>query len=57
MTMDDLAAKLDELLKTNDYAVFGGYRDYLKNRAMEHALHEWKRFQKMLADGSHMPLA
>jgi hypothetical protein len=56
MTMDDLAAKLDELLKTNDYAVFAGYRDYLKDRAMEHALEEWKRFQKMLADGSHMPL-
>ena len=55
MTMDDLARKLDELLKTNDYAVFQGYRDYLKDRAMEHAEAEWKRFQKMLADGSHLP--
>lgn len=55
MTMDDLAAKLDDLLKTNEYAVFSGYRDYLKDRAMEHANKEWKRFQKMLADGSHMP--
>lgn len=55
MTMDDLARKLDELLKTNDYAVFEGYRDYLKDRAMEHAATEWKRFQKMLADGSHLP--
>ena len=50
MTMDDLAAKLDELIKTNDYAVFEGYRAYLKDRAMEHAASEWKRFQKMLAD-------
>lgn len=57
MTMDDLALKLDELLKTNDYPVFGGYRDYLKDRAMEHAETEWKRFQKMLADGSHLPVA
>ncbi|MEJ7925990.1 RhuM family protein [Sphingobium sp. AN641] len=55
MTMDDLALKLDELLKTNDYPVFNGYRDYLKDRAMEHAETEWKRFQKMLADGSHLP--
>lgn len=55
MTMDDLANKLDELLKTNEYAVFAGYRDYLKDRAMEHALTEWERFKKMLADGSHMP--
>ena len=55
MTMDDLARKLDELLRTNDYAVFSGYRDYLKDRAMEHAATEWKRFQKRLADGSHLP--
>lgn len=55
MTMDDLADKLDELLKTNDYAVFIGYRDFLKDRAMEHAETEWARFQKMLADGSHLP--
>jgi hypothetical protein len=57
MTMEDLAAKLDELLKTNEYAVFSGYRDYLKDRAMEHAATEWKRFQKMLADGTHLPVA
>ena len=57
MTMEDLAAKLDELLKTNEYAVFSGYRDYLKDRAMEHAATEWKRFQKMLANGTHLPVA
>jgi len=55
MTMDDLANKLDDLLKANDYAVFTGYRDFLKDRAMEHAETEWKRFQKMLADGTHLP--
>ena len=57
MTMDDLASKLDDLLRTNDYAVFPGYRDFLKDRAMEHAVTEWARFQKMLADGSHLPAA
>lgn len=57
MTMDDLSCKLDELLKTNDYAVFSGYRDFLKDKAMEHAKTEWTRFQKMLADGSHLPTA
>ena len=57
MTMDDLANKLDELRKTNDYAVFEDYRDYLKDRAMEHAATEWKRFQKMLTDGTHLPVA
>lgn len=56
MTMDSLAQKLDELLKTNDYAVFAGYRDYLKGPAMEHAAKEWKLFQKMLADGTHLPI-
>lgn len=57
MTMDNLAEKLDELLKTNDYAVFTGYRDFLKDRAMDHAVTEWNRWQKMLADGSHMAVA
>jgi|CXWL01.1.fsa_nt_gi hypothetical protein len=57
MTMDHLAAKLDDLLRTNDYAVFTGYRDFLKDRAMEHAEAEWNRFQKMLADGTHLPIA
>ena len=52
MTMDDLAAKLDELLKTNDYAVFTGYRDFLKDRAMEHAKTEWGRWQKLLTKGT-----
>ena len=57
MSMDELAAKLDSLLATNDYPVFGGYRDYLKKAAADHAAKEWKRFQKMLADGSHLPIA
>src|SRR6476659_9443 len=31
------SAQLGKLLATNDYPVFGGYRDYLKDRAMEQA--------------------
>jgi len=31
-----------------------GYRDFLKDRAVEHAMAEWERFKKMLADGSQM---
>lgn len=57
MTMDELSAKLDSLLATNEYPVFSGYRDYLKKAAAEHAAKEWKHFQKMLADGSHLPVA
>lgn len=44
MTMDELAKKLDALLETNEYAVFPGYRDYLKDQAMRHAEIEWKRW-------------
>jgi hypothetical protein len=57
MTMDELSAKLDSLLATNDYPVFRGYRDYLIKAAAAHAEKEWTRFQKMLADGSHLPTA
>lgn len=57
MTMDELSTKLDSLLATNDYPVFSGYRDYLKKAAADHAEKEWNRFQKMLADGSHLPAA
>ena len=54
MTMDELAGKLDALLHTNDYAVFGGYRDYLKDRAMHHAEVEWKRFKAALPTGAKL---
>jgi hypothetical protein len=54
MTMDELAGKLDALLQTNDYAVFGGYRDYLKDRAMHHAEVEWARFKAALPNGTKL---
>jgi hypothetical protein len=57
MTMGELAAKLDQLLSTNDYPVFAGYdgRDYLKDRAMEHAKREWERLQQLVKSGGHLP--
>ena len=46
MTMAALSTKLDRLLETNEYAVFPGYgRDYLKDRAMEHAAVEYQRWK------------
>lgn len=48
MTMAELSAKLDGLLETNEYAVFPGYRDYLKDQAMRHAEVEWKRWSSTL---------
>jgi hypothetical protein len=57
MTMANLAAKLDQLLETNEYAVFGGYRDFLKDRAMEHAELEWHRWSEAVARGVQLPAA
>lgn len=42
--MKDLARKLDDLMKVNDYPVFMGYKDYNKERAMKHATEEYARF-------------
>ena len=57
MTMADLAKKLDQLLTTNEYPVFSGYRDYLKQRAMEHAEREWRRWMEAVKRGDHLPSA
>ncbi|NTS64176.1 virulence RhuM family protein [Sphingomonas sp. HHU CXW] len=54
MTMNELAAKLDALLETNEYAVFPGYRDFLKDQAMRHAEVEWDRFKKALPVGARL---
>ncbi|MBB3862209.1 hypothetical protein GGQ88_003507 [Novosphingobium hassiacum] len=58
MTMADLAQKLDQLLTTHEYPVFEGYgRDYLKDRAMQHAKTEWDRLQVLIKSGEHLPAA
>jgi hypothetical protein len=57
MTMADLASKLDQLLATNEYPIFEGYRDWLKDRAMKHAETEWNRLMAAIKSGDHMPVA
>lgn len=59
MTMAELANKLDQLLSTNDYDVFEGYsgREYLKERAMQHARREWDRLKNLIRSGEHLPAA
>lgn len=44
LTMQDLHQQLDRVLDLNGYPVFDGYKDYLKNSAMDHAEREHKRF-------------
>jgi hypothetical protein len=55
MTMAGLAKKLDQLLTTHEYPVFEGYdgRDFLKDRAMQHAEIEWKRLKALIKAGAH----
>ena len=57
MTMDGLSLKLDQLLTTNEYPVFKGYRDFLKGRAMEHAVQEWDRWITAMKAGKFLPTA
>ena len=45
MTMASLHAQLDRLLTLNDYAVFPGYTDYIKDEAMEHAAIEFDLYK------------
>jgi hypothetical protein len=44
MTMSQLSDKLDALLTFNEYPVFAGYKDYLKDKAVEHATTEFMLF-------------
>jgi hypothetical protein len=44
MTMAELSRKFDDLLKVNDYPVFSGYKEYLKDKAVKHATAEFARF-------------
>lgn len=49
LTMADLTKKLDSLLSVNDYPVFKGYKDYLKDKAISHAKTEYAMWQRRLA--------
>ena len=46
MTMESLRQQLDRLLILNDYPVFDGYKDYLKDEAIEHAKRELSLLKK-----------
>jgi hypothetical protein len=46
MTMKSLHDQLDRLLTLNDYPVFSGYQDYIRNEAMVHARRELTLYRK-----------
>lgn len=48
MTMASLHKQLDRLLTLNDYPIFDGWRDYLKDRAERHARIEYGLYKKRL---------
>ena len=57
MTMGELSTKLDELLKFNEYPVFKGYKDYLKDKAVRHAVAEYAMFLMRLKKEDVKPIA
>tara|TARA_B100000614_G_C14556047_1_gene495562 strand:- start:1408 stop:2469 length:1062 start_codon:yes stop_codon:yes gene_type:complete len=44
MTMEGLHQQLDTLLELNGYPVFDGYKDFLRDKALEHAEREYKDY-------------
>jgi len=48
MTMASLHRYLDDLLRFNDYPVFDGYKNYLKEEAVRHAKQELERYRVRL---------
>ena len=46
MTMKSLHSQLDRLLVLNDYPLFDGYQDYIKEEAIRHAKHEFALYKK-----------
>ncbi len=48
MTMESLHKQLDRLLELNDYPVFGGYEDFIKDEAIRHAKQELGLYKKRI---------
>ena len=46
MTMKSLQQQLDNLLKLNKYPILDGYKDFLKDNAISHALMEFKLYKQ-----------
>lgn len=57
LTMAELTKKLDQLMAINEYPVFPGYSDYLREKAKEHAEIEWHLMMDRLRSGEHLPPA
>jgi len=56
MTMASLGDQLDRLLTLNNYPVFDGYKDYLKDVAIEHAVAELKNYRvRLKIEGAGLP--
>lgn len=49
MTMQSLHAQLDRLLELNDYPLFDGYKDFIKDEAIRHAKRELALYRKRCA--------
>jgi hypothetical protein len=49
MTMESLRTQLDRLLTLNNYPVFSGYKDYIKEQALDHARREHKLYKIRIA--------
>ena len=56
-TMADLTLKIDQLFAINEYPVFPGYQDYLREKAKEHAEVEWHLMKERLRTGEHLSAA
>lgn len=48
LTMREMADKLDDLLSVNDYPVFPGYKEFLRDKAIRHAKVEYALYLKRL---------
>lgn len=48
MTMNSLHGQLDRLLTLNEYPVFDGYKDYIKDEAIKHARAELTLYKKRI---------
>lgn len=55
MTMKELTTKLDQLFAINEYPVFQGYTDALREKAKDHAEVEWHRLMELIRTGQHLP--
>jgi hypothetical protein len=53
-TMADLNKKIDQLFAINEYPIFPGYDDYLREKAKEHAEIEWHRLMERVRSGEHL---